>query len=315
MRYLGIDLAWGEGTENKPANRSGVVALEPDGTIVDAGWTIGIDQTLLWIDQQSHDDALLFVDAPLVIDNATGQRDVEREVGQRYGRWWVSANSTNLDSPRQAGVHLRGRLEQAGWRYDDGRDGPPRSGRVVSECYPYTTIVGVEELGYDDKRPPYKRPKKGLPAAKAWPIRTCACDDLIQRLARLCDHEVPVDLRSHEETRGLLESPSPAQASALNSARISSMPSSALGPQRSGIRRAQTAARSSASPAARESSTRWQRSSHQQGKSSANARPTESNTADRAEGRHGCVRLEPRRVGRVGLEPTTLGLKVPCSTS
>jgi len=28
VRYLGIDLAWGEGSQAKPANRSGVVALE-----------------------------------------------------------------------------------------------------------------------------------------------------------------------------------------------------------------------------------------------------------------------------------------------
>ena len=28
MRFLGIDLAWGEATDLKPANRSGVVALE-----------------------------------------------------------------------------------------------------------------------------------------------------------------------------------------------------------------------------------------------------------------------------------------------
>lgn len=214
MRYLGIDLAWGEGTEKKPANRSGVVALDANGVIADAGWTVGLHDTLDWIDRCSGQSTLLFVDAPLLVENATGQRDAERQVGQRYGRWWVSANSTNLASPGQAGIRLRERLERDGWRYDDGRAGPPTSGRVVSECYPYTTIVGVEELKYDDKRPAYKRAKKGVPALGAWAIRTAACDELIARVAGLRNHEVPIDLASHQVTRELIVTPSPGQAAA-----------------------------------------------------------------------------------------------------
>jgi predicted RNase H-like nuclease len=214
MRYLGIDLAWGEGSAVKEPNRSGVVALDADGDIADAGWTIGRDQTLRWIGDQAGEDALLFVDAPLVVENAGGQRAAERQVGQRYGSWWVSANSTNMSSPRQAGVRLREQLERVGWRYDDGRHGPPSSGRVLSECYPYTTIVGVEELGYDQKRPAYKRAKKGMPAAQAWPIRTAECDELIARIASLRDHEIPIDLLSHETTRTLLDVPSPSKPAA-----------------------------------------------------------------------------------------------------
>lgn len=87
MRYLGVDLAWGEGSETKAANRSGVVALEPSGTIDDAGWTIGLEATIDWIKQHGTDDALLFVDAPLVISNETGPRLADRQTGQRYGRW------------------------------------------------------------------------------------------------------------------------------------------------------------------------------------------------------------------------------------
>lgn len=108
----------------------------------------------------------MLVDAPLLVDNRHRQRLAEQQVSQRYGKWLVSANSTNLNSPRQAGVHLRMRLEQRGWRYDDGVDGPPRRGRSLSECSPYATIVGALELGYDNRRPPYKRAKKGTPAAQ-----------------------------------------------------------------------------------------------------------------------------------------------------
>lgn len=209
MRYLGVDLAWGEGSESRPANRSGVVALESSGAIVDSGWTIGLDATLDWIGLRSEGDTLLFVDAPLVITNAFGARAADRQTGQRYGRWWVSANSVNLASPRKAGVRLRERLEHAGWRYSDGRDGPPVRGRVLSECYPYTTLVGVPELGYDQKRPAYKRASRGMPAARAWPIRTVACDELIRRIAALTRFDPPVDISSHPETNRLLLEPSP----------------------------------------------------------------------------------------------------------
>lgn len=211
MRYLGVDLAWGEGSEARPANRSGVVALEASGRISDAGWTIGLEATIGWIQQRAADDTMLFVDAPLVITNATGQRLADRETGQRYGRWWVSANSVNLNSPRKAGVNLRERLEALGWIYSDGRGGPPSSGRILSECYPYTSIVGVPELGYDDKRPPYKRAPKGMPAAEAWPIRTAACDELIRRVDGLAEFSPPVDINSHAETRRLVEESSPAR--------------------------------------------------------------------------------------------------------
>lgn len=37
-------------------------------------------------------------------------------------------------------------LAALGRRYDDGLDGPPTQDRVVSQCYPYTAIVGAPEL-------------------------------------------------------------------------------------------------------------------------------------------------------------------------
>jgi predicted RNase H-like nuclease len=215
VRFLGVDLAWGEGTALRPANRSGAVTLEQDGTISDAGWTVGLDKTLAWI--RRHGDAadvLLFVDAPLVVANPSGQRRCERQVGQRYGRFKVSANSTNLASPRKAGVHLREALQRDGWRYDAGIAGPPETGRVISECYPYTTIVGAAELGYDEERPPYKRAARGMAASEAWARRTAACDGLIARVAALRDQDPPIDLRSHPATRNLIDIPSPASAGA-----------------------------------------------------------------------------------------------------
>jgi len=79
-------------------DETGVAALDRDGNVLDAGWTIGLAATVDWVDNCAEDDTLLFVDAPLIVDNTTGQRLCETEVGRRYWRWKVSANTTNLGS-------------------------------------------------------------------------------------------------------------------------------------------------------------------------------------------------------------------------
>jgi predicted RNase H-like nuclease len=209
VRVLGVDLAWGECNAKKAANETGVAALDGNGDILNAGWTIGLAGTVDWIDRWAEDDTLLFVDAPLIVDNATGQRLCEREVGQRYWPWKVSANTTNLGSRNLAGMALRQTLGKAGWRYDDGRERPRHGGRVMSECYPYTSIVGVAELGFDVERPPYKRQPKGIPTMQSHPLRAAACDRLISALAGLENADPPLHLRSHDTTARLLDEPSP----------------------------------------------------------------------------------------------------------
>lgn len=209
MRFVGVDLAWGEGSADRPANETGIAVLDAAGRVLEAGWTRGLAETerlLLGLDGP----VLAFVDAPLVVANPSGQRPCETQVGQRYGRWKVSANTTNLGSPRLAGVTLRTRLEAAGWAVADGLDGPPAAGRWFAECYPYTTLVGAAELGYDRERPRYKRPPKRLPVAAWRPLRAAACDELVRRLAALDRADPPLRLDSHPVTRRLAAEPSPA---------------------------------------------------------------------------------------------------------
>jgi predicted RNase H-like nuclease len=84
-RFIGVDLAWREGTADLLANETGVAAIEGDGRILDAGWTRGVEQTIGWADTTAGDGtAVMFVDAPLVVGNQTGQRLCETQVGQRY---------------------------------------------------------------------------------------------------------------------------------------------------------------------------------------------------------------------------------------
>ena len=87
--YLGVDLAWGDTSE------TGLVALDDNGTILDADWRSGTTATGDWICGHAEEDTLCFIDAPLIV--------------------------------------------------------------TLSECYPYTTLVGATELGHDRERPTYKR--------------------------------------------------------------------------------------------------------------------------------------------------------------
>ena len=58
MRVLGVDLAWTEDTSAKRANETGVASVDEDGRILDAGWTVGVDETVEWLHEHSGPEAL-----------------------------------------------------------------------------------------------------------------------------------------------------------------------------------------------------------------------------------------------------------------
>ncbi|GAA4679901.1 DUF429 domain-containing protein [Frondihabitans cladoniiphilus] len=243
MKFVGVDLAWGEGSAMKPANETGLCVIDADGRVLDAGWARGIPAVADWIlaaiepdarvpdirepdtrvpstddthedthdttHDTTHEGAVIAVDAPLVVPNATGMRESEKQVGRAYGRWKVACNPTNQALGWLGGVTLRDRLEGAGVVVTDGLVHPPLDARVMFECYPYTTLVGMAELGYDDERPRYKRLDRSLPPAEARVARQAATDELIRRAARLDAADPPLDLRSHPVTRALVDEPTP----------------------------------------------------------------------------------------------------------
>jgi predicted RNase H-like nuclease len=203
--YLGVDLAWGLGSGRKPANETGLVAMDADGAVTDAGWARGVDAVTDWIAEHLGPRTLVAVDASLVVTNPTGIREAERQVGQRYGRWKVAANPTNLASAASAGARLLERLTELGVGYVSDTAGMhARTGPAAFECYPYTTLVGVEELGYDVERPRYKRLDLKVPAAEARAARAAAFDDLVHRL-RTTPLDPPLLLDSHPLTAGLAD--------------------------------------------------------------------------------------------------------------
>lgn len=209
VRVLGVDLAWGEGTPTRRPRETGVVVADADGRVLDAGWTVGVTETAAWIVERAGAHAVAMVDAPLVVSNPSGMRPCEREVARRYGRWKVAANASNLGLGALAGVALRQALAAQGWRYDDGLAGPPSGGRHLHEVYPYTTLVGAPELGYDVARPVYKRRPRHVAAQDFRSQRAVVCDDLVGRLVALAGADPPIDLATHPVTAQLADEPSP----------------------------------------------------------------------------------------------------------
>jgi predicted RNase H-like nuclease len=204
--YIGVDLAWGLGTDTRPPNETGLAALDDHGAVLDAGWARGVDEVAAWVLDHLGTRTLIGVDASLVVTNPTRtMRAAERQVASRYGRWGVAANPTSTGSAASAGARLLDAMTDAGVDYvSDTAAMRARSAPTVFECYPYTTLVGVPALGYDVERPRYKRLPKSVPPAVARAARAEAFDDLVRRL-RETPLDPPLDLDAHASTAALAE--------------------------------------------------------------------------------------------------------------
>lgn len=221
--YLGIDLAWGLGA-TKPPNETGLCALDASGRILDAGWARGPAAVDEWVGAmlaeyrpstgEADSTVVIAIDAPLIVPNASGMRECEREVARGYGRWKVGANASNQALASKAGEVLLELLERRGVAYTDGTAPVAPGGAVAFECYPYTTLVGCPEFGYDVERPRYKRLNTTIPGAEARARRAAATDDLIHRTLHLRAADPPLDLASHPATAELATTPTPVRGEA-----------------------------------------------------------------------------------------------------
>src|SRR5215216_5257850 len=71
MIFIGVDAAWG-GQRDRPCRS------RPVGQICDAAWAIGVSDVAAWICEHADQQTLVFIDAPLVVRNLTGQRLCEK---------------------------------------------------------------------------------------------------------------------------------------------------------------------------------------------------------------------------------------------
>jgi len=149
--YIGIDLAWGR------KNRSGFCVIDDTLHIIEIGLLLSNEEILNKISfyQQNH-QLKVAVDAPLCVNNAQGNRDIENQFNKDFAKYKIAMLPVNRTLLLKMFDHIRGEtlkdaLFKVGFSFDLQND------FALSEVYPHATLAVCFN---DYKILPYKR-KKG----------------------------------------------------------------------------------------------------------------------------------------------------------
>ncbi|WP_348542136.1 DUF429 domain-containing protein [Sulfurimonas sp. C5] len=151
--YIGIDLAWGE------KNFSGFCVTQQEGNklkILELKLLKSIDEIVQEITKYEDYKVHIGVDAPLVVPNETGNREIEKDFNKDFAKYKISmlpANKKLLTkySPKIRSIELFDKLSQLGFQRDF------KHNKVIFEVYTHSTIAMCFN---NHKILPYKR-KKG----------------------------------------------------------------------------------------------------------------------------------------------------------
>ena len=138
MHFVGVDLAWGE---RKP---TGVAVLDEDGHLLHVSAQRTDDEVVAALAPFTADACVVAVDAPLVVENATGNRPAEAALNRDFARFDAGAHPSNTGKPefrdQPRGARVAARL---------GLDIDPRSRRPrrAIEVYPHPATVALFRLG------------------------------------------------------------------------------------------------------------------------------------------------------------------------
>ncbi len=146
MRFVGLDLAWGERA------RTGAAALDGRGRLVACASMIPDEAIIAFCAAHAPGDAVVAIDAPLVVPNARGQRVAERLVAERFGRYGAAAYPSSRANPLFRPPRALRLARRLGCQVDPAAGaGPGR--RLAIEVYPHAATVALFGL---DRRLPYK---------------------------------------------------------------------------------------------------------------------------------------------------------------
>lgn len=101
-----------------------------------------IDMVERYIEQHATAVTIVAVDAPLIISNASGQRECERLVSVRYGARHGSCHTTNITRyPDADSVRLATHLKERGFTHVAAS-----SERILLEVYPHAALLTLFRL-------------------------------------------------------------------------------------------------------------------------------------------------------------------------
>lgn len=94
MKFVGIDIAWSE------RNPSGIAVIDPSGTLIRASGNLrSNDEMFEFAGLGPGDDAVIAIDAPLIVKNIAKQRPVEHHLTEIFGPYDAGPYPANLSNP------------------------------------------------------------------------------------------------------------------------------------------------------------------------------------------------------------------------
>ena len=163
MLFVGIDLAWSE------KNWSGIAILEGaknKATLKYATNVLSNDEIKEHIIKIKDQDALIAIDAPLIVPNQDGRRIAEKIVGDLFRKYNAGAHPANRKRLSQWSGNIRGEeiskiLEQNNFIHNPYIEQFKKQ-RAFFEVYPHPSMVVLFKL---QKVLPYKaKPKRDYPS-------------------------------------------------------------------------------------------------------------------------------------------------------
>jgi predicted RNase H-like nuclease len=147
MKFLGIDLGW----KSQPSGLCCLVWQNYELQLLDLTRKELITEILVWIDThvKPEEPALVAVDAPTLIPNATGSRLPDKLTHKYFGKYHAGCYPANLNLPfAERTVNFGLELEKRGFVHAPNIEAK-KLGRYQIEVFPHPAIVhlfGLEKI-------------------------------------------------------------------------------------------------------------------------------------------------------------------------
>jgi predicted RNase H-like nuclease len=180
MRYVGVDLAWGQ------RNRTGLAALDGAGRLLELASARSDAEILEWLEVHTSGPCLVALDAPLIVTNVSGRRRCEAELGRVFARYDAGAHPTSTARPELANGSRALHLARA---LDLDVDPGSSADRRAIEVYPHPATIALFGLEHTLK---YKhKPGRDLALLRSESLR------LVRLLEGLEEGDPPLLVRHH----------------------------------------------------------------------------------------------------------------------
>ncbi len=137
MHYIGVDLAWGQNAT------TGLAVVDESGALLDVTDRRSDEAIISWLEPWVADACLVAIDAPIIVNNPTGNRQCERLIGKHFGRYQAYCHSANTSKRHFAGGTRALRIARA---LDLDVDPASSGSRRAVEVYPHPAIVALFDL-------------------------------------------------------------------------------------------------------------------------------------------------------------------------